>query len=247
MRIAALAGVVAACTAGEIDDDGTILVSGAAARPDAATPINYEGRIPIWQGVVDPKVRMECAGDPTEGWTEYRDTFRIERPYDLRAIDRFKLDGGIYTFWVFPDDKPHTAASSTAPRTEARWSNFASTVPHMWSADMMIESPSNHVTVMQVHTTTTGAGPVYLRVDNGSLHRLNGPNFAGGLYNRWVNMKVSFDPITLQSTVYINNCPKNTATGPRGDGNNYFKNGVYTCTSPICRAHFKNIHLYRRQ
>lgn len=218
------------------------------ARPEVAPPvIDYEGQIPMWTGgPVGPEVTMECAGDPTTGWTEYQDTFKVQHPHDLKALDRFKLDKGIFTFWVFPGDKAHTPDSDTEPRTEARWSNFANTQQHLWSADMMLESPSNHVTIMQVHTTASGAGPVYLRVDNGNLHRLNGSNFASGLYDKWFNLKVAFNPGTLQSTVYINNCPKSTGTGPRGDGNNYFKNGVYTCTSSICRAHYKNIHLYRR-
>jgi hypothetical protein len=212
-----------------------------------APAIDYEGQIPMHDGgPVGPQVAMECDGDPTLGWTEYRDTFKVQRPHNLKAIDRFKLEGGIYTFWVFPNDLPHTPTSDTAPRTEARWSNLESDLPHIWSADMMLESPSNHVTVMQVHHTSTGAGPVYLRVDEGNMHRLNGPNFVSGIYNRWFNMKVAFDPRTSQSTIYINNCPKHTGAGPRGNGTYYFKNGVYTCTSPICRAHFKNFRFYRR-
>jgi len=237
---------------------GIVLDSSTPSTPDAdavpndaqkadARPINYEGQIPIYGGgPVGPMILPDCQADPTQGWTEYSDTFHVEHPYDLMVADRFKIEGGIYTFWVYPGDKPHAVGNTTAPRTEARWSNFTSTRPHIWAADVMIESPSNHVTVMQVHTTDTGAGPVYLRVDDGNLHPLNGANFYTGLYDKWFNMKVSFDPTTLESTVYINDCPKQTGTGPRGDGVNYFKNGVYTCTSTICRDHYKNFHLYTK-
>ncbi|HEY2901456.1 MAG TPA: hypothetical protein VGL59_12820, partial [Polyangia bacterium] len=157
---------------------------------------------------VGPLIAADCPDDPTAGWTEYIDTFQVEKPYDLPESQRFTFAGGIFTFWILPTDKPHDPGNTTDPRTEARWSNFGNTRPHLWSADMMFEKPSDHVTIMQVHTTASGAGPVYLRVDSGDIHPLNGSNFVTGLYDTWFNLKVAIDPTSLQATIWINNCQK---------------------------------------
>jgi hypothetical protein len=189
----------------------------------------------------------DCPGDPTVGWSQYSDTFHVEHPFDLPITSRFSIIDGIYTFWVMSTDQPLAMGNTTAPRTEARWSNFTNTNPHMWEADMMFDTPSDHVTIMQVHTTADGAGPVYLRVDQGAIHPLNGPNFVTGLDDKWFNIKVAFDPVTLSTTIWINNCQKlQGVIGPRGDSVFYFKNGTYTCPGTICRDHYKNMHLYQK-
>jgi hypothetical protein len=95
-----------------------------------------------------------------------------------------------------------------------------------------------------VHTTASGAGPVYLRVDKNTLLPLNGAAFYAGFYDKWFNLKVAFDPSTLKSVVYVNNCAKKAFAGPAGDAHDYFKNGVYTCASRICKDHYKNFHFY---
>jgi hypothetical protein len=88
---------------------------------------------------------------------------------------------------------------------------------------------------------------VYLRVDAGAVHNLaGGGNILTGYYDKWFNLKVAFNPDTLQVRVWINQCLKLTTQSPTGpDPNWYFKNGAYTCTSTICRDHFKNIHLWK--
>jgi hypothetical protein len=219
--------------------------AGAEAGP-ATIPAGYTGQIPILPSGVPPIVPPDCPGDPTAGWTEYSDTFRIERPFDLPITSRFSIADGIYTFFVMSSDSPHVSGSTTAPRTEARWSNFTNTRPHMWEADMKFDTPLDHTTIMQVHTTTDGAGPVYLRVDTGAIHPLNGPNFVTGLSDKWFNIKVAFNPVSLSTTIWINNCQKlQGVIGPRGDSVFYFKNGSYTCPGTICRDHYKNMHLYQ--
>ena len=71
--------------------------------------------------------------------------------------------------------------------------------------------------------------------------------FRSDLFDTWFNLKVAIDPVSLVATIWINNCQKVMGViGPRGDSVNYFKNGVYTCTSSICRDHYKNIHLYTK-
>jgi hypothetical protein len=220
--------------------------AGADTGPASISP-TYTGQIPILPSGVPPLIAPECPGDPTAGWTEYADTFRIERPFDLPIPSRFSIADGIYTFWVMSTDNPHVSGSTTAPRTEARWSNFTNTQPHMWEADMKFDAPLDHTTIMQVHTTADGAGPVYLRVDAGAIHPLNGPNFVTGLNDKWFNIKVAFDPMTLSTTIWINNCQRlQGVIGPRGDSVFYFKNGAYTCPGTVCRDHYKNMHLYQR-
>jgi hypothetical protein len=197
-------------------------------------------------GWVGPVVPMDCPGDPLQGWTEYEDTFRLEYPYDLMPSDRYTFENGIYTFWIYPTDKPHAKGNTTAPRIETHYTNFT-TGQKMWTADVMVESAAQHTVIFQVHTTASGAGPVYLRIIDGNLEEINGSVLAKDLYGKWFNLKVAFTAPQSDAVIYINNCEKLTLKNSRpGSGTFYFKNGVYTCESSICRDHFKNVHLYQR-
>jgi len=60
------------------------------------------------------------------------------------------------------------------------------------------------------------------------------------------NTKVAFGPSTLKSTVYIDNCAKQTFSRPAGNRVNYFKNGVYSCASSVCKDHDKSSHLFTK-
>jgi hypothetical protein len=197
-------------------------------------------------GPVGPIVPPDCPGDPSAGWTEYTEIFKIQRPYDLMESDRYNFANGIYDFWVFPNDKPFEVGNSTAPRTEARYPNMTGG-QKMWTGDILVDSPSNTTTIFQVHHTTTGAGPVYLQVNGGTLRELNGQVVVSNIIGKWFNLKVAFDPATANATIYVNNCQKLMLRNSRpGDHVYYFKHGVYTCTSSVCRDHYKNVHLYQR-
>src|SRR5262249_31479026 len=89
---------------------------------DSRPPPSYSGEIPQYPAR-GPVVTMDCPGDPTAGYTEYQDTFHVESPYTLPTNARFSItDGGIYNFWVFPNDAAHSpTANGKAPRSEARW------------------------------------------------------------------------------------------------------------------------------
>jgi hypothetical protein len=180
--------------------------------------------------------------------------------------------GGIYNFWVFPNDAPHSPiAMGKAPRTEATYGGlfdkanlitgtgisagiaYFTTGMRMWNADVFLESNADGAAIMQIHTTTTGGGPVGLRlgggnlVNNGALTVVTGSSVPGGIVNTWFNMKVALNVATLQVQIYVNNCLKSTYTGARGDGHFYFKNGVYGCNAAAgCHDHYKNIHLYTK-
>jgi hypothetical protein len=248
---------------------------------DSSTPMgtdggpqpSYDGEIPIYYGPdVGPVVKMQCPGDPTQGWTEYKDTFHVERPYTVPINTRFSITGGIYNFWVFPNDSPHSPiAHGRGPRTEATYGAlhdaanlitgngisagiaYFTTGMRMWSADMLLESSAAGSVIMQIHTTATGVGPIYMGFAGGNLTQnatmtaVAGSSVPGGLVNQWFNLKVAFNAATLQSQLYVNNCLKGTVSGPRGDGNFYFKNGVYGCGNAAgCHDHYKNIHLYTK-
>ena len=231
---------------------------------DGAPLPSYEGEIPIYYGPpVGPIVQMDCPEDPTEGWTEYQDSFKVQRPYNLPINTRFSITGGIYNFWVFPNDFPHSPdAGGRNPRTEARYGGTADkatgnnfqTGMRMYSVDMLIERNAVGSAIMQIHATDP-AVPIGVRimpngnmVNNGTLTVVQGSTVPGGLIDRWFNYKASLDTATMQVKIYINNCLKSTYTGQRGSGAFYFKNGVYFCKTSQngCFSHYKNIHLYKK-
>jgi hypothetical protein len=193
---------------------------------------------------VGPIVAAECPGDPTAGFTEYQGSFVVQRPYDLTAADRFKYEDGIYTFWVQSNDKPHQAGNTTKPRTEARYTNF-SAGEHIWSADVMYETPSK-TCVMQIHNVVAAIA-MYLRVQDGRMFNLStGKTVLTDYEKKWFNLKVAFNTQTRQVRIYVDNCLKETSQAPSGTPDWYFKNGVYTCDSGTCRSHYKNVHLYQK-
>jgi hypothetical protein len=237
--------------------------AGSSVGDGSATPMatdggpqpSYAGEVPVYDGPdVGPVVTMQCPEDPTAGYTEYKDSFHVERPYDVPINERFSITNGIYNFWVFPNDKAHSLiAHGTNPRTEATYGGtydkatvgagkgnaagigYFTKGQRIYSADVLIEASAKGSIVMQLHTTATGIGPVYL----------SGGGIPGGMIDKWFNMKIVFDAASLKSQVYINNCMKGTVSGPRGDGHFYFKNGVYHCgSSGGCRSHYKNVHFY---
>ena len=221
-----------------------------AASPDTGPP-TYEGALPLYEGPpVGPEVKMACPEDPTAGWTEYKDTFKVQRPYDVPINTRFKLEDGIYTFWIMRGDRRHSPTSSARnPRSEARFSENFTTGERMWSADVKLERNLDRSVIMQVHTTATGIGPVYLHVEGNRLagSSIQSSDIPGGMFDNWFNMKVAINAATTESKIYINNCLESTQRGTRGDGVNYFKMGVYHCErAALCRDHFKNVRLYRR-
>jgi hypothetical protein len=229
--------------------------SGTPMGTDGGPQPSYEGEVPVYDGPeVGPVVEMQCPGNPTEGYTEYKDSFHVERPYDVPINARFSFIDGIYNFWVFPGDKAHSKiANGTNPRTEATFGGtydkatvkenvgnasgigYFTTGKRIYSADVLIEKSASSSFVFQLHTTAKGIGPIYL----------SGGGVPGGMLDKWYNVKFAFDAATLKSQVYINNCLKGTVSGPRGDGHFYFKHGVYHCgNGGGCRSHYKNIHFY---
>jgi hypothetical protein len=258
-------------TGGTTDGGSVIVDSNTPMSVDGAPPPSYDGEIPIYYGPeVGPIVQMNCPEDPTAGWTEYQEAFHVEHPYTIPTNTRFSIIGGIYNFWVFPNDAPHSpTAQGRNPRTEANYGSlhdktagtpgadgnghFTSGM-RLYSADMLIEANAVGSAIMQIHTTATGGGPIGIRinggnmVNNGSLTVVTGSTVPGGLVDKWFNFKASLNADTQEVKIYINNCLKSTYKGGRGDGHFYFKNGVYFCKTSKngCFSHYKNIHLYTK-
>jgi hypothetical protein len=238
-------------------DDASVGVPGDAATSpaDASPPTGdaaglYEGDIPPYEGPpVGPEVKMDCPGDPTAGFTEYQDTFQVGHPYDLPAASRFSIVDGVYDFWVMHGDKKQIITSTAEnPRTEARYAARFKTGIRMWSADVYWDkSVTNGTVVMQVHTTTTGIGPVYMVANGSNVSPIDAKKVPGGLIDRWINLKVLINADTTASQYWVNNClVASRPSGTRGDGNDYFKMGVYHCDVGTCRARIKNVHLYMK-
>jgi len=232
--------------------DAAVTAADAGSTPTG--PGNYGGpgehpSIPVQytDAPVPPLVMPECPDDPTQGFTEYKDTFVIQRPYDLAAADRFSYENGIYTFFVKSTDKAHQPGNTTAPRTEARYPNFSSG-EHIWTGDVLLDSPLSRTCIFQIHNVEASIA-VYLRVVGGRLFNLStGKTILDNSYGKWFNLKVAFNTKTHQVRTYINNCLKETSQSPSGPTPNwYFKNGTYTCDSGTCRDHYKNIHLYVKE
>jgi len=195
---------------------------------------------------VPPIVAMDCPEDPTAGYTEYKDSFVVQRPRNLPAADRFKYEGGIYTAWIFPNDQPHKPNNTTNPRTETRFSDLG-TGEHIMSVDVMVEPGSDGTVVHQFKSAGTRGGNIgtYLQVNGGTIKDRAG-TVATDVLGKWINIKVAFDIPSGVGRIWLNNCLKVTTQKER-NALWYFKFGTYHCdNAPMCRAHFKNIHLYHK-
>jgi hypothetical protein len=174
------------------------------------------------------------------------DTFKVQHPYDLQESDRFSFENGVYTTWVLKTDKPFEMGSSTAPRTEMRWSQNWTTGERMWDADVMIESPSSQACIMQVKgNAPEGGEAMYLQENGGALRNSVQRPFSMNTYDRWMNIKTAYNTATRVGRIWVNNCLVYTTTY-NGTASWYFKNGTYGCDVDMCKSHFKNIRFWMR-
>ncbi|HXU81529.1 MAG TPA: hypothetical protein VN914_09030 [Polyangia bacterium] len=195
---------------------------------------------------VPPIVAMDCPEDPTVGYTEYKDSFVVQRPRNLAAKDRFKYENGIYTAWIFPNDQPHKPNNTTNPRTETRFSDLG-TGEHIMSIDIMVEPGTSGTVIHQFKSAGTQGGNIgtYIEMNGGTMRDRAG-TVATNVSGKWVNIKVAFNIPTGVGRIWLNNCLKVT-TQKEKNALWYFKFGTYHCdNAPMCRANFKNIHLYQK-
>jgi hypothetical protein len=216
-------------------------------------PVDYGGvgqqpLIPVvyTEQPVPPIVTMDCQEDPTVGWTEYKDSFVVQRPRNLAAKDRFKYENGIYSTFIQSNDQPHKPNNTTEPRTETRFSDIG-TGEHLMSLDVMVEPGSNGTVVHQFKSAGTRGGNIgtYLEFNGGTLRDRAG-TVATGVAGKWVNIKIAFNIPTGVGRIWLNNCLKVTTQKER-NALWYFKFGNYHCDgAQVCRANFKNIHTYHK-
>jgi hypothetical protein len=189
---------------------------------------------------------MDCAEDPSVGWTEYKDSFVVQRPRNLAAKDRFKYENGIYTAWIQANDQPHKPNNTTNPRTETRFSDIG-TGEHLMSLDIMVEPGTSGTVIHQFKSAGTRGGNIgtYIEMNGGTLRDRAG-TVATNVSGKWVNIKVAFNIPTGVGRIWLNNCLKVT-TQKEKNALWYFKFGTYHCDgAQVCRANFKNIHLYHK-
>jgi hypothetical protein len=242
----------AAAEGGQTGADADQMPTDATTTPGGPLNFGGVGQLPLvplqhTPAPIPPILTPACNDpDPTQGFTEYEDSFVVQRPQNLPASDRVKYEGGIYTFWVKSGDLSHKPDSSTEPRTEARYSDM-STGELIWTGDVMFESPSK-TCIFQIHNVNSPIA-IYLRVVGDRMFNLStGTTIATGMTGKWFNLKVAFNIATRQVRTFINGCLKETSTAPNTASVNkwYFKHGVYTCDSGTCTSHYKNIHLFQK-
>jgi hypothetical protein len=204
-----------------------------------------DGTLSSEDGTVIPE-SASCTVDPTQGFTEYTDTFKVQHPWNLQESDRFSFVNGVYTAFIHHGDLPFKKGSPTAPRTEMRWLQDWSTGERMWEADVLVDAPTSHTAIMQVKSDDAGAHEaIYLQVDNGHLQNGPGPTIANDIVGKWFHANVAYNTATRVARVWINNCEVFTRKHPVA-ATWYFKNGVYGCDPATCESHFKNIRFWRR-
>jgi hypothetical protein len=203
----------------------------------------WDSSAPPWDGSLGD---AGCGQDPTAGFTEYQDTYKVQFPYNLMQADRFSVANGIYTAWIYPTDMPFSMGSPTAPRTEMRWLQNWNTGEREWEADVLVDSPTDHSCIMQVKTDTPGGHEaIYLDVYKGNLQNGPGPIIATNVIGQWMHLNVAYNTATRVARVWLDGCMIFTRTHPV-DALWYFKNGVYGCDTNVCRSHYQNIRFWQR-
>ena len=187
------------------------------------------------------------SAQPTNGFSQYNDTFYVQKPWDLPLDQRYADTGGMYTTWILPGDKPFNQTTTTGPRTEMRWNNWANQkVEHLFDADVMYEPGTNHTCIMQIKSNTNGEA-LYMQVHtNGDLRNSTGTPFLTNYAGKWFNLKVTYNPVNGVGRVWIDNVLKITASHS-GATDWYFKNGTYNngmTAGSVSKAHFKNMKMW---
>lgn len=183
----------------------------------------------------------------TDGWSQYPDTFEVQKPYNLPVSDRFSDSGGVYTCWIQPSDKPFKVGTPTGPRTEMRWTTWPDQkIGHMFEADVMYDPGTNHTAIFQVKSNSSGEA-VYLQVaTNGDLRQSTGavflPNYAG----KWFHLNAAYEPSSGSGKVWIDGVPKWSGSH-HNSSDWYFKNGTYCngmTAGTVSRSHYKNVKFW---
>jgi len=186
-------------------------------------------------------------GSPTNGWTQASWTYRIHKPWNLAVSDRFSYSNGEWRLWVYSTDASHAQGNTTAPRTEMRWDIDYTSGQRMFDGDVYIPSPTSGVCFQQVFGGSSSATSNMTLIRNGTVTHYNDAVIRSNGWDNWWNLKVAHDANNNIIRIYDNNVLKFTGAD-HGDATHYFKNGVYTNTSPSSRmeSRWRNLRLWRR-
>lgn len=157
--------------------------------------------------------------------------YDIQKPYDVPVNQRYEVVNGVYHFWVYSNDKPHTETSNTDPRTEMRIKNDYHSGVHTFEGDVLIPSGTSGVTVFQVFGGHDYATAAQIRTENGKLLHYSNEVLASNVFDKWFHLKVQHDVSKHAVSFWVNNVFKLTAHdngSPDNTSNGwYFKLGVY--------------------
>jgi len=186
-------------------------------------------------------------GGPTNGWTQASWTYRIHKPWNLSVSDRFSYSNGVWRMWVFSSDASHQEGNTTAPRTEMRWDIDYTSGQRMFDGDVYIPSPTSGVCFQQVFGGSSSATSNMTLIRNGVVTHYNNEVIRTNGWDNWWNLKVSHDADGNVIRIYDNDVLKFTGAD-HGNATHYFKNGVYSNTSPSSRmeSQWRNLKLWRR-
>ena len=192
----------------------------------------------------------QAVAAPTDGWTTKSWTYTIHKPYNLSVGSRFTYSGGVWTMWVNLTDAPFESGSSTLPRTEMRWNNNYTSGNRMWDGDVYVPSGTYGTNIQQVFGGTESSTASMVRVyspNGGELRRYSDGVLMTQAYDKWINVKVAHDANNNQIKIYVANALIRT-DADRGNGDHYFKNGVYTQTGASSRmeCRFRNLKQWQK-
>ncbi|NQX42521.1 Alginate lyase [Pedobacter steynii] len=183
----------------------------------------------------------------TTGWTLTPYTYTIQTPHDLPQSDRYTYSGGQHTFWIYPDDSPHTPTSNTGPRSEFRMKNDYLLGKHQFEGDVYIVPGSTGTDVMQVFGGVSNSTSFMMKVfsaNNGTLKRYGSQTLMTNVYNRWIHVNVQHDADNGKIYVYLDNAHVGTFDD-RGQATHYFKCGTYNIEGNRSETRWKNIKYWK--
>jgi hypothetical protein len=186
----------------------------------------------------------------TCGWTQYSASYSVQKPYDLPLSDRFSYSNGIFTMWVYGDDKPFSSGSTTGPRTEVRVATWANqTKDNMFEADVMLLTSVKYA--LHQHKSNTAGEAIYIQVADpgyptGTIRQGGGTEILATVgVNNWFHMNTSYNPASGAKGVWINGVRKINSNGPSSARDWYYKFGVYDNISgsdhTLSKDQYKNV------
>ena len=176
--------------------------------------------------------RVQAAA--TDGFSQYTSAYSVQN-WTSGCGGFSDLGGGQYETWVCAGES----------RCEMRWDNWPNqTTYNQFECDAMFDGNTQNTAIHQIKSNT-GGEVIYLQVSSpGTLRNDNGTVFATGMANTWFHINSMFNPVTGDSSAYINGSLKVTRSYPTSDRAWYFKNGCYNNGLPSghkSTAWFKNI------